>query len=323
MTNILITGITGFVGSHMTELLLKMKEKTDIFGTYRWRSKLDNLTNVKDKIDLIQADIRDSHSIMGAIALSEPDIIFHLASQSYVPMSWTAPADTIETNVVGTVNLLEAVRQSKIDPIIQVAGSSEEYGMVYEDEIPIKETNQLRPLSPYGVSKVAEDMLGVQYNKSYGLKTVITRAFNHTGPRRADVFVTSNFAKQISELEDTTTPTTRKIHVGNLDVYRDFSDVRDIVRAYWLSANSEKIKYGDQYNICSGKSIKIRDMLNLLLSMTDKKVEIVQDPGRMRPSDINILQGDCTKFREATGWKPEISFEQTMKDLLEYWRCIQ
>lgn len=199
MKRALITGITGFTGSHLAEYLLE--KNIEVYGTSRKRSKLDNIISIKDKINLLTADIRDGYSVAKAVEESPPDYIFHLASQSSVSTSWRAPADTIETNVIGTVHLLEAVRQSKCDPVIQIAGTEEEYGMVYSDELLVREINPLRPLSPYAVSKLATDKLGYQYHMSYGLKTVITRAFNHTGPRKGDVFVTSNFAKQIAEIE--------------------------------------------------------------------------------------------------------------------------
>lgn len=313
---VLITGITGFTGSHLAELLLK--EGLDIYGTYRWRSKLDNIVDIKDNVHLLECDLRDSHSVFKAVQESRPDFIFHLAAQTFVQYSWKAPADTMETNAIGTIHLLESIRQLKdeIDPIIQIAGSSEEYGLVLDGETPIKETNQLRPLSPYGISKVSTDMLGVQYNRSYGMKTIITRAFNHTGPRRGDVFVTSNFAKQIAEIEKGIRP--KIIYVGNLESVRDFTDVRDLVRAYWLSIN--KCKFGDVYNICSGNGIKIKNVLDILLSMSTCDIKIEQDSTRMRPSDVEVLIGDCSKFRECTGWKTEINFEKTMKDLLNYWR---
>lgn len=328
---VLITGITGFVGSHLAEYLLNLNnnnnlnQEFEVYGTARWRSKLDNIKHIRklteDKTKLLYVDMRDSHSVSTAIWDTEPDYIFHLAAQSYVPMSWAAPADTMETNVIGTVHLLEAVRQSKQNPIIHLACSSEEYGLVYPNELPIKETNPLRPLSPYGISKVAEDLLGQQYNKSYGLKTVITRAFNHTGPRRGDVFVTSNFAKQIVEIEKKVNDT-NIIQTGNLDASRDFTDVRDIIEAYWLSVSSPKIKYGEQYNICSGNSIKISHVLNTLINLTDKNIKIEQNINRMRPSDVEILQGDFSKFKEATNWKPKIPFKKTMEDLLNYWRNV-
>ncbi|MFA4819922.1 MAG: GDP-mannose 4,6-dehydratase [Candidatus Aenigmatarchaeota archaeon] len=312
----LITGITGFVGSHLADYLIARGD--EVYGTVRWRSRLDNITHIKDKIKLIETDIRDSYSIEKAIKTVEPDVIFHLAAQSFVHTSFHAPQETLSTNIIGTVNLLEAIRSSKTNPVIQIAGSSEEYGLVYPQETPIKETNPLRPLSPYGVSKVAEDMLAYQYHKSYGLKTIITRAFNHEGPRRGDVFSTSNFAKQIAEIEKGLKEPV--IQVGNLNASRDFTDVRDVVRAYVMAV--EKCDYGEAYNICSGKTWKISDMLQLLLSMSSKKIEVKQDPARMRPSDVEILLGDSTKFRQQTGWKPEIPFETTMKDLLDYWRKL-
>jgi len=313
MDKALITGVTGFAGSHLAEYLLK--EGVEVYGIARWRSKLDNIEHIKNNIHLVNADMRDGHSLERAITESKPDYIFHLAAQSFVPMSWWAPADTMETNVIGAIHLFEAVLKSGTDPRIQVAGSSEEYGMVYPDELPIKETNPLRPLSPYGVSKVAEDKLAYQYNKSYGLKVVTTRAFNHTGPRRGDVFVTSNFAKQIAEIEKGKAPI---IYVGNLAARRDFTDVRDMVRAYKLTVN--KCEFGEVYNICSGETRTIQEVLNLLLSMTSTTIEIKQDQSRMRPSDVEVLQGDYSRFNKKTGWKPTIPFKRTMEDLLNYWR---
>ncbi|MBI2128984.1 GDP-mannose 4,6-dehydratase [Candidatus Woesearchaeota archaeon] len=310
----LITGITGFAGSHLAELLLKKGH--EVFGTSRWRSKTENIDHIKSKIKLIEADMRDSHSMDKVIKEAKPDYIFHLAAQSFVQASWVSPADTMETNVIGTINLLEAVRRANISPVIQIACSSEEYGEVKQDEIPIKETHQLRPLSPYGVSKVAEDMLGYQYFKSYGLKIIRTRGFNHTGPRRGEVFVTSNFSKQIVEIEKGKKDPV--IFVGNLTAVRDFTDVRDMVNAYLLAA--EKGIPGEIYNICSGKGHKIQEVLDLLLSFSKIKIKVQQDPSRMRPSDVMILIGDNSKFVKQTGWEQTIEFEQTLKDLLDYWR---
>jgi GDP-4-dehydro-6-deoxy-D-mannose reductase len=311
----LITGITGFVGSHLAEYLLK--KNIEVYGTVRWRSKTENIDHIKNKIKLISADMRDGHSLENVVKEVEPNYVFHLAAQSFVPMSWKAPSDTMQTNVIGTIHLFEAIRKSKIEPKIHVAGSSEEYGMVYPNEVPIKETNPLRPLSPYGVSKVAEDKLSYQYFKSYGLKTVVTRAFNHTGPRRGDVFATSNFSKQVAEIEKELREPI--MYVGNLNAQRDFTDVRDIVKAYWLSL--QKCKFGEVYNICSEKTMRIQEVLDIVLSMSKvKNIKVEKDPERMRPSDVEILLGDCTKFKEQTGWKTTIPFEQTMKDLLEWWR---
>jgi GDP-4-dehydro-6-deoxy-D-mannose reductase len=314
MKNVLITGITGFVGSHLAELMLGKGHI--VHGIYGWRSPMDNISHIKDRLNLIQADLTDAHSLEEAIKVSRPDYIFHLAAQSYVPASWVMPAQTIQTNVVGQVNLLEAVRKADINPAIQIAASSEIYGLVYPNETPIKETNPVRPLSTYAVSKLAQDMLGYQYYKSYGMKIVRTRAFNHTGPRRGDVFVTSNWTKQVAEIENLGKDPV--MFVGNLHAKRDFTDVRDMVRAYLLSV--EKGVPGEVYNIGSGRAISMQELLDMILALSKKKISVKQDPARMRPSDVEILVCDCAKFHEATGWKPEISFEQTIKDLLEYWR---
>jgi len=209
------------------------------------------------------------------------------------------------------------VRELKLNPVIVIACSSEEYGLIFKNELPVKETNPLRPLSPYAVSKIAQEKLALQYHYSYGLKTVLTRFFNTEGPRRGQEFVTSNFAKQIAEIEKGKREPI--IYVGNLETKRDFNDVRDMVRAYWLA--SEKCKFGEPYNVCSGKARSIRSVLNLLLGLSKvKNIKVKQDPERLRPSDVPILQGDSSKFRKQTGWKPKIPFEKTMEDLLNYWR---
>jgi GDP-4-dehydro-6-deoxy-D-mannose reductase len=312
---VLITGVTGFVGSHMVEYLFTKKD-VEIWGIERWRSKKDNIRQFEDKINFIECDLRDASSVEKTIAQIKPDKIFHLAAQSFVPTSWNAPAETLTTNIIGQLNIFEAVHKIGINPWIQIACSSEEYGMVYPEETPIKETNPLRPLSPYGVSKVGQDMLGYQYAMSYGMNIVRTRGFNHTGPRRGEVFVESNFAQQIAKIEKGVQKPV--IHVGNLDARRDYTDARDMVKAYWLA--TEKCKRGEVYNICSGKDWKIKDVLDILLSYSKIKVEVKPDPARMRPSDVMILLGDNSKFIRETGWKPEIPFETTLLDLLNYWR---
>lgn len=314
MSRALITGISGFVGSHLAEFLLT--KKIEVFGIIRWRSQLRNIHHILDKLTLIEADIRDSFSLIKLLKEVEPNFIFHLAAQSFVPTSWSAPAETLETNILGTVNLLEAIRVINCNPRIHIAGSSEEYGLVFPNELPVTETNPLRPMSPYGVSKVASDLLGFQYHQSYGLKIIRTRAFNHTGPRRGDPFVCSNFAKQIAEIERGVQEPV--ISVGNLEAERDFSDVRDIVRAYWLSL--QKGRFGEVYNICSEKTQKIQNVLESLLSMSEVKIKVKVDSHRLRPSDVQMLLGDCSKFRGETGWRPTIPFEKTMIDLLEFWR---
>jgi GDP-4-dehydro-6-deoxy-D-mannose reductase len=309
-----VTGIAGFVGSHMAEALLAAGY--EVWGLFRTRSKTDNIEGIIDRLHLIDADLMDAHSLYAAIVKSRPDAIFHLAAQSFVPTSWVSPSVTLETNIIGTSNLFEAVRQAKLEPVIQIACSSEEYGLVHPDEVPIKETNPLRPQSPYGVSKVAMDYLGYQYFCSYGMKILRTRGFNHTGPRRGDTFVTSNFAKQIATIEKGTIEPVMR--VGNLDAVRDWTDVRDMVAAYLVAV--DRCDPGEAYNICSGRGVKVRDMLDILLSHAKVKVKVEQDPARLRPSEVPVLIGDNTKFRDKTGWETTIPFEKTMADLLDYWR---
>ena len=342
---VLITGITGMAGSHLAEYCLRLAG-LEVFGTYRWRSRFDNLAdlqrdgrlnfiagggNVLDvrqlraaieaqasstKVNLLVADIADASSMRRLLAAIRPDRVFHLAALSFVPGSWNAPAETFNVNVVGQVNLFEAIREAEIDPLVHVAGSSEQYGLVFEHEVPMKETNPFRPLSPYAVSKVAQELLAWQYFRSHGLKTVVTRGFNHTGPRRGEIFVTSSFAKQIAEIEKGIRPPV--VEVGDLTSKRDWTDVRDTVRAYWLAL--EKGEPGEVYNVGSGATRSIGEMLDVLLSLTRRRIEIRQDPSRLRPSDVKILWADPSKFQRQTGWRPEIPFEQTMRDLLDYWR---
>lgn len=318
---VLITGITGFVGSHLAEHCLKQPD-VQVFGTIKSHhlgEELKRIEKIKDKIELLECDLVNRVAVARVLEKSKPDRIFHLAAQSFVPTSWKSPEDTLINNIIPQLNLFEVAREMKLDPVFVLALSSEEYGLVLENELPVKETNTLRPLSPYAVSKVTQDRLGYQYFKSYGLKVVLTRFFNTEGPGRGQDFVTSNFAKQIAEIEKGKRDPV--ISVGNLEAKRDFSDVRDVVRAYWLAA--EKCEPGEVYNICSEKSRTIQSMLDLLVGFsTSKNIKVEQDPLRMRPSDVELLLGDCSKFRKQTGWKPEIPFEKTMEDLLNYWREI-
>lgn len=311
---VLITGVTGFVGSHLAELALD--HRSEVHGIIRWRSRTENIRHLRDRLQLHECDLRDASSVKTLVADVLPDRIFHLAAQSYVPTSWNAPAETLTTNILGQLHLFDAMREAGLDAPVQIAGSSEEYGMVHPDETPITEDNPLRPLSPYAVSKVAQDTLAYQYFMSYGTRAIRTRAFNHTGPRRGDVFVTSNFAKQIAEIEaGSQEPVMR---VGNLEARRDFTDVRDVVRAYWMSL--EHCTPGEVYNIASGKAWTIQEILDMLLDLSDVDIAVEQDPARLRPSDVPLLLGDSSKFRAATGWEPEIPFETTARDLLEFWR---
>jgi len=315
---VLITGITGFAGSHLVDYILKEHPDVEIFGIRRWRSRTETIRHFQDDIKIIECELRDLTSVFKVIEEVKPDRIFHLAAQSFVPTSWTSPADSLNTNIIGQLNIFEAVRSLDIHPWIQIACSSEEYGMVYEDEVPIKETNPLRPLSPYAVSKVGQDMMGYQYSASYGMKVIRTRGFNHTGPRRGDVFVCSDFAKQIVDIEKKKRLPVMK--VGNLEAKRDFTDVRDVVRAYWLSLD-DNCTPGDVYNIASGTVYTIQEVLDKLLSMTDVEIEIEEDPARLRPSDVPILLGDYSKFNAVTGWNPSIPFDQTLEDIIDYWRA--
>jgi GDP-4-dehydro-6-deoxy-D-mannose reductase len=293
-----------------------LERRADVYGLYRLRSRPEHIEHLRERITLLEADLTDAHSLRQAVREARPDWIFHLAAQSFVPTSWRAPAATLEANVIGQVNLLEAVREAGLDPMIHIAGSSEEYGLVHPDEVPIKETNDLRPLSPYAVSKVAQEVLATQYFQSYKMRCIVTRGFNHTGPRRGEMFVTSNFAKQLAEIEAGLREPV--LMVGNLEARRDWTDVRDMVRAYWLAL--EKGTPGEVYNVGSGRAHKVREMLDMLLKESRVEVEVRQDPARMRPSDVELLMGDASKFRRATGWEPTIPFERTMADLFEYWR---
>ncbi len=312
---VLITGITGFAGSHLADYCLT-KSDVEVCGIQRWRSRTENIEHCCDRFCMYECDVRDASSVRDVIDDIKPDWIFHLAAQSFVPTSWRAPTESLTTNVLGELNVFEAVKKLGLKPRIQIAGSSEEYGMVYDNELPIKETNPLRPLSPYAVSKVTQDMLAYQYFMSFNIDVVRTRGFNHTGPRRPAVFVCSDFAKQIVDIEKGGREPV--IRVGNIEATRDFTDVRDIVRGYWLAL--EKGKPGEVYNICSGVGRKISDILDMLIELSGVKVEVIKEKKRFRPSDVPVLLGDNSKFREETGWEPTIPFEQTLRDLLEFWR---
>lgn len=337
---VFITGITGFAGSHLAEYLQSLGT-VEVFGLHRWRSRLDNLADleaagalhriepgvsdpavlrshfVPGKVNLFGGDIGDFVSLRTAIAAVQPDRVFHLAAQSHVPTSWNAPADTLQLNILGQLNLFEALRAVGSDARVQIAGSSEEYGLVHEDEVPMTEENPLRPLSPYAVSKVAQDKLAYQYWKSYGLKTIVTRGFNHCGPRQTENFVVATLAKQIADSEAGLREPV--IEHGDLSSKRDLTDVRDMVRAYWLLL--EHGEPGEVYNIGSGTTRTIREVLDGYLALTDAEITLREDPARMRPSDVKILWADDRKFRALAAWQPAIPFEQTLRDTLDYWRA--
>ena len=311
----LIIGISGFAGSHLAEFLLKKGYK--VYGTFYDKSTFSNLNSFIDRIILYQCDIRNYNSLKIIIKKVHPDEIYHLAAISFVPTSLKNPKLTFDTNLYGTLNLYQAVIDLKMNPMILFVGSADEYGIVNENDLPIKEECPLRPMNPYSISKTSADFLSFAYFKNYHLNIIRVRPFNHIGPRQAPDFVCSSFAKQIVEIER---GIKREpiIVVGNLEAKRDFTDVRDMVRAYWLAIRKGEI--GEVYNICSERTIQIRELFNNLLGLSSKKIEIVRDPQRMRPYDVSVPQGNSSKFKNATGWRLKIPFEKTMEDLLYYWR---
>lgn len=322
-SRVFITGITGMVGSHLADFLL---ENTDweIYGLCRWRSSLDNIAHLlsridrKDRIQLVYGDLRDAVSMVDCVKKSQPDYVFHLAAQSFPRTSFDAPIETLDTNVNGTCNLLEAIRSSGFEPQIHVCSSSEVFGRVPKEKLPINEDCTFHPASPYAISKVGTDLLGRYYAEAYGMKVMVTRMFTHTGPRRGDVFAESTFAKQIAMIEHNLVPPVVK--TGNLDSLRTFADVRDAVRAYYLLVTVNP-QPGAYYNIGGTHTCSVRDMLDALIGRsTVPDIRVETDPERLRPIDADLQVPDTRKFEAHTGWKPEYSFEQTMGDLLDYWR---
>lgn len=318
-----ITGITGMVGSHLVDYLL---EHTDweIYGLCRWRSPLDNIAhllpriNRNDRIHLLYGDLRDYLSIHEAVKKAQPDYVFHLAAQSYPKTSFDSPLDTLETNVQGTANVLEALRKNEINAITHVCASSEVFGRVDKEKLPIDEECTFHPASPYAISKVGTDLIGRYYAEAYNMTVMTTRMFTHTGPRRGDVFAESTFAKQIAMIEAGLIPPVVK--TGNLDSLRTWADVRDAVRAYYMLVTVNPISAA-YYNIGGTYTCSVADMLKTLLSMsTVKDIRVETDPERLRPIDADLQVPNTKKFNAVTGWEPVIPFEQTMTDLLEYWR---
>lgn len=321
----LITGITGMVGSHLAEFLL---ERTDweLHGLCRWRSPLDNLSNIagrinsRDRIQLLYGDLRDTLSIQVAVEKARPDYVFHLAAQSFPRTSFDAPLDTMDTNIQGTVRVLDALRQTCPKAVIHVCASSEVFGRVPKEKLPIDEECTFHPASPYAISKVGTDLVGRFYAEAYGMTVMTTRMFTHTGPRRGDVFAESTFAKQIAMIENDLIPPVVK--VGNLQSLRTVADVRDAVRAYYLLVTVDPVA-GAYYNIGGSHSCTVGDILDRLLSFSPRKshIRVEVDPDRLRPIDADLQIPNTSKFEAHTGWKPEIPYEQTLRDLLEYWRA--
>jgi GDPmannose 4,6-dehydratase len=320
---VFITGMAGMVGSHLADFLLK---ETDwkIYGLVRWNENLENLEhlfadiNKEERVKLIYGDINDFSSLLAALDSCQPDYVFHLAAQSYPQTSFTAPLDTLNTNILGTAKVLEAIRKLKLDPIIHVCASSEVFGKVPKEFLPIGEETSFHPASPYAISKVGTDLVGRYYAQAYGMSVITTRMFTHTGPRRGDVFAESTFAKQIAMIEAGLIEPVLK--VGNLESLRTWADVRDAVRAYYMLVTINPIS-GEYYNIGGNYSCTVGEMLEYLIKKSKvKNIKVETDPTRLRPIDADLQVPDTTKFTKHTGWKPEISFEKTMDDLLEYWR---
>ena len=332
MNNILITGITGFVGSHMADYLLKNVPDVKIFATRRWRSKEDNIIHLfgDERVVFEECDLLDRGSLARIIEISKPDIVFHFAAQSFPESSFLTPVSTLTTNIIGTTNLFEELRLAKernyCNPIILSCSSSEIYGNPTEDEIPIKEVNPIRPANPYSISKVGHDLMSQYYHKAYDMKVIITRMFSHEGKRRGKRFAVSSFARQIAKHEKSKDfgkeGSWYKIYHGNLDSVRTYNHIDDAVRAYWLAAN--KCEYGEVYNIGGDETCTVGDVLDILISKSKNPDVFIKlsDPDRIRPTDITLQVPDSTKFREKTGWKPIKRLEEICDDLLSYWREI-
>lgn len=324
MIKALITGMTGMVGSHLADYLL---ENTDweIHGVQRWRSPLDNIMhlmpriNSHDRVFVHYGDLNDQSSLITVLNDVKPDYVFHLAAQSYPLTSFTAPIDTLNTNILGTCRLLESIHLLGMDPVIHVCASSEVFGRVPKEKVPINEECSFHPASPYAISKVGTDLIGRYYAEAYNMTIMTTRMFTHTGPRRGDVFHESTFAKQIAMIEAGLQEPV--IKTGNLDSLRTYADVRDAVRAYYMLVTVNPIK-GEYYNIGGNYTCKVGDTLNKLISFSPMagKIKSEVDPQRLRPIDADLQIPDCDKFKKHSGWEPQYTFEQTMLDLLNYWR---
>jgi GDP-4-dehydro-6-deoxy-D-mannose reductase len=310
---VLITGMNGFAGSHLADFLLTQPD-FELIGT--GLGSIENISHLAHRVRFVEGNLTDPEFAKRLLEETKPERIYHLAGQAFAPTSWQAPWGTIETNLRSQVNLLQVAADLKSNARILVIGSIDEYGRVEPNEMPIVETTMFRPDSPYGVSKIAQDFLGLQYFLSHQLKIVRVRPSNHIGPRQNEQFVTSNFAKQVAEIESGKAPPV--VQVGNLTPQRDFTDVRDMVRAYALAL--ENCEPGDVYNIGSERAYPISQIVDLLLKSSRVAIRVEQDPERFRPSDTPIMFYSTEKFRKRTGWQPKIPIEQSLKDILDYWR---
>lgn len=316
MNRILVTGATGFIGSHFCDFLLQ-NNLGEVHAIKRYRSPVDDAGDVASdaRFKFHDCNLLDFSSVYKTIDEIRPDYVFHFAAQSSIGSSWKYPIATLMDNSMMQANILETLRLMNLTPKIWIAGTSEEYGMTRLDDLPIKEEFPLRPLSPYAVSKITQEMMALQYSASHGMPVFIARSFNIEGPRRPATFVISSFAKQIARIEKYNLEPI--IKVGNLDPKRDFVDVRDAVRGYWLMTDSGEPMTA--YNVASGKSHSIREVLNILIGFSKVKVITQQDPDLMRPSEVLERTGDSMRLR-TLGWQPEIAFEKTLHDTIDYWR---
>lgn len=310
----LITGATGFAGSHLAEYLIAHTD-LEVWGT-DISSNDRNIAHIKENLEFVVGDMSEPAVASGILSQAQADYIFHLAAQAFVPQSWSDPWDTIANNVRAELNILQTLVDSGPSTRVLIAGSADEYGMIRPDELPVTEATPLRPYNPYAVSKVAQDLLGYQYFASHGLPVVRVRPFNHIGPRQSPAFVTSDFAKQIAEIE--LADREPKLRVGNLDARRDFTDVRDMVQAYHLAL--ERGEPGEVYNLGAERAYSIDQVLDMLLDLSDAQIEVVQDTTRLRPTDVPVVVSDCSKFRQSTGWRATVSMEESLQDILDYWR---
>jgi GDP-4-dehydro-6-deoxy-D-mannose reductase len=309
----LITGINGFVGGHLAEHLLAATD-WQVFGMVREAGL--HLPALREHVEATHLDLLDASAVKRCIHAIQPDVVFHLAAQAHLPTSFRDPAGTLTSNILMQLHLFEAIRAAAIDPTIVVVGTGEEYGAVQPHEQPVREETPLRPVNPYAVSKVAQDMLAYQYFAAHKLKTIRMRPFNHSGPRQEDRYAITGFAHQIARIEAGLQPPV--VSVGNLQAQRDFTDVRDIVHAYRLAA--ERGEPGEVYNLGSGQPVAIQEILDRLLSLSTATIDVQPDPERMRPADVPLIACDATRFRERTGWQPQISLEQMLRDILDDWR---
>ena len=325
---VLITGITGFVGSHMADHLLKNVKDIQIFATRRWRSRDDNIKHLynDDRVKFIEADLTDRGSLYRAIQKSKPDVVYHFAAQSFPESSFLTPVMTLTTNVIGTTNLMEELRNARdrgdCDPVIVSVSSSEVYGNPTKDEIPITEKNIIRAANPYSISKVGHDLMSQYYNSAYGLNVIITRMFSHEGARRGKQFALSSFAHQIVSYEKSKDfPTgTYNVEHGNLNSVRTYNHIEDAVKAYWLCSTATK--FGEIYNIGGDYTCTVGDALDMLISKSRSPKSFIKklNPARVRPTDITLQIPDSSKFRKEFGWNPKKNLTHICDDLLNYWR---